>query len=196
MAMSGSSVLVSLIWLLAMTAALCHGGAKLAGRASLGWGAVAFSAMLLAGAWLKPDAGWTAGLIGVSAVWQLLKPASVRLSLAMAGAAAALAATLYAAHGAPLWLAAGASLAILALGLTLARDRGFARPRARQMVFVVIAWVAPLLAAAPGVMAGWQSAQALNRSLASGAQAIPLWALGFTAMAVLIGLLRGFWVRR
>jgi uncharacterized membrane protein len=189
-------VLISLIWLLAMAAALSHGAAKSAGWADIGWAAGAFIAALAAGEWLKPGAGWTAGLVGASAVWQLLRPVSPRWSFAMAGAAAALAAALYATHGAQVWVAAGASLAVLASGLILARDERFAQPRARQTTFIVVAWAAPLLAAAPGVMSGWQSAQALNRSLAGGMQAIPLWALGFTAAAVVIGLVRGFWVRR
>lgn len=188
---------VSLVWLVCMAAAVRHAAGEPAGRADLLWVAAGFGAMLAVSWGLAIPTSGDALLIGLTCAWQLVRPVGRRGSFALSGASAGLAASLYAAHGAPIWAAALASLVILALGRLLLRDQRFLQAGARQGVLLGLAWIAPLLAAAPDIIAGWQSAQALNRSLQSGAgQAIPIWALGFAAVAVLLGLLRGYWVRR
>ena len=84
------SILVPLLWLTAMAAALCHGAVKPRELIRLAWGVSAFAVVMAGAMWLKLSEGWAAGLIGVSAVWQLLRPVGARWSLAMAGAAAKL----------------------------------------------------------------------------------------------------------
>lgn len=188
--------LVSLSWLLAMAcASLCIAQAMSA-RLDAVWLAGGFAIALAVTQWIPAQAAWVAALAGLGAAWQVIRPPLVRHSFAIAGGLGGLAAAIYAGHGAPLWASAIGSGAFLAIVLLLSRARGIAKPGYRLGAFLLLAWICPLVAATPGVIDGWRSAQALNIAAAKAGGDIPIWAFGFAAATLAAGLLHGFLVRK
>lgn len=148
-----------------------------------------------------PDAVLVGGLASVVAVFQLVRPARAELvTAAGTGALAAIWAWLLRVEGSP--LAAGLLIAValpLASGYLTARRPRFAPPVIREEAFLVVVAVGAIVAMAPGVVQGWQSALALNLVDKSGASAaravIPTWAVGFGALSMVVGGVYRLWRR-
>jgi hypothetical protein len=188
------SFLTSLLWLIAMLAAVAHGGRDGAIDGAVGWRGVAWLvAGYVAALAVAQVAGAVSGIagvmVGVTAAWRLASGGSRVLDMVFAGMCAGLAAALHVASSVDVWLAAALSLGVLGAGMLLLRGAG----RVREAVLMLVAFAGPVVAAAPEVAAGWQSAQVLSQAgEAAVARAIPLWTIGFVALAVLGGALRGY----
>lgn len=155
--------------------------------------AVAFGASSLQ---LMPASG-VGAVAGIASIWQLLRPARGGAANLLAGLLAGLAAGVHVQLGMPAPAAVGLVLALGAWCGWRQRDPAFAPEAMRAPVLLFVGLVAPVLAATPGIRAGWQSAVALNQDLAGGATAdMPSWALQVVAAAFVIGILRGLMVRR
>lgn len=153
-------------------------------------GAAAFGVVLA----LTPALGFSspalALLAGIAAGWVLVRPSAAMRDFILAGMCAALAAGLNQAQGLSVWMAAGACAALLGVGVLLL-PAGDKRSAPRQAMLIAAALASPFIAAATDVMAGWQSAQALNRALPESDAAVPLWTIGILVLALGAGCLRG-----
>jgi len=116
------------------------------------------------------------------------------MDMVLAGACAGMAVAPHVASSVNAWVAVGVGVGGIAAGMTLAGGPGLAPGRAREAVLMLVAFAAPVVAAAPEIAAGWQSAQVLSQAgEAVAARAIPLWTIGFVALAVIGGALRGYY---
>lgn len=190
--------LVSLLWLLCMLAAAANLTQQtLRSWIEPLWLAGGFALALIVAQWIPAQAEWVGLAVALIAAARLVWPGSDRAGLIAAGVCAGLAAGIYAANGLQIWLAGGICLALLVVAAVLARSPQFVSSRLRENVLLVVAWLAPIIAAAPGVVSGWRSAQALNQAAeASLAQGIPVWAFATALLALIGGMVRGFWVRK
>jgi hypothetical protein len=188
--------LVSLGWLLGMGCASLCVAQPLSNRLDALWLAGGFAAALVTTLWIPAQAAWVIALAGLAAAWQVMRPPRVAHSFAIAGVLGGLAAALYAGHGSPLWASALGSAAFLVFVVLLSRGRGIAKSSLRLGAFLMLAWICPLAAAAPGVIDGWRSAQALNIAAAKAGGDLPFWAFGFAGLMLAAGLLHGFLVRK
>ena len=130
-------------------------------------GVLALSVGFLMGmAWLAPAPGWTGAVVGMMAVLMLVGPhwASVWLAAPVAsGLTGGLWSQMLAGYGLPAWLAwllAGGVMAVSAIASQ--RDPRFARPAVREDALVALAVLGVAVAAAPGVTAGWRTAETMN----------------------------------
>lgn len=188
------SAIPNLLWLLCLAAAVTlprrdRPAGPWVLLAGFGCGAGALAVLLV------PAAGL--GLLaGVIALWQLLRPSTGALPNLLAGVLAGCGATLHAGLGAPLPVAV--VLAALPLGIAWGcqRDAAFAPADLRRPTLLFVGLTAPLVAAVPGLQAGWHSALALNQDLAPGTTAMPGWVWPLVLAAPAIGILRGLMVRR
>jgi hypothetical protein len=188
---------ISALWLLCMLAAASHAARPFQRALDVASLVAPFGLTLLLTRWLTPQPGWVGVAVALAAAWPLLRSVSARTGWSFAGVLAALAASLHASQGLNVWLAALLCLAIVLAVAWLARNERFASPAVRQGVWVALVWLAPILAAAPSVMAGWASAQALNQAAETVVlRPLPGWTWAFVAGAVALGLLHGMWVRR
>ncbi len=147
-----------------------------------------------------PDIALAAGITVVVAVFRLVKPGSI--SAACAAAAAGLLtgvwASLIRAQGVP----AGASLALalvvpIVSAVLAARHPDFAPHRIRDEALLILTALAAVVGLAPGLLAGWQSAGALNlEGKREVARALPSWTILTTLGAVSLGGLYSVWTRR
>ncbi|MGC3982563.1 MAG: hypothetical protein QM808_15045 [Steroidobacteraceae bacterium] len=191
----------SALWLLCMFAAVTHAAQPLPQRTEVIWLLPAMLVALLLTRWVTPQAGWVGVLIALSAIWQLLRRPSLRSLLIVSGFYSGLAAAIYIEQGMPAWLAVLLAVAVLLVCIycsnNVASQPGFVSARIRFQALIGLAWVAPCIAAVPSVLSGWQSAQNLNRTIETAAgSSVPAWTWQFAVGALLLGLLRGLWVRK
>lgn len=147
-----------------------------------------------------PDVAWIAGAFGLLAVFRLVKgdPRAEVLASAGAGVAAATLSSLFETQGAPVAATLAAAAAIPAASAWLSsRSRGFApRPLHEEALLFVVA-LGALLALAPSVVSGWQSAAALNLDARRAAvEAVPSWTILMMLGAASLGGAYSLWTRR
>lgn len=183
-------------WLLCMTAAVVI-AAHPAQRSGQGVMLAGVALGSLVAYWVPPQPGWIGIAVAVSAMWMLLRGVNGFVACLLAGVFSGLAAMLHAGQGLPVWAALIPNAALPLLASSLARHDYFASSRMRQQALVGLTWLAPCLAAAPSIIDGWHSAQALTRTVeASTDQTMPPWIWPCALTALLLGFLRGVWGRR
>jgi len=187
---------VSALWLLAMLAAVAHlrDSGRTLGNALAA--ALAFGAALAAALWFSPQPNWIAALIALGVFWRLIVGPLPRVGAMLGGASAGLVAALQVAGGVPLWLSAGVTFAALACGF--ARGGG-ARGgvRQREMVLTAVALLVLPVGLLADLVFGWQSARVLGHGAADLIAPLPpIWTIVILGAALLVGLVKGFWVRR
>ncbi len=144
--------------------------------------------------WLMPQPEWIAGLLAIAAMWAVLRPLGHNQSAGFAGLFAGLAASLFSASGAGLPLAIGASIALLALAVLVFRKSTTISTRGAGWTLACVAGASVVFATVAGVIDGWRSAEALNRTFVEAeAISVPVWAALFAIVAIAAGVLRGVW---
>lgn len=147
-----------------------------------------FGALLL---WPQPVAGialCAGGLCG----WHLLHAPGSRTNHFLAGVLGGWGAFAHVSLGAPV-VAAGLLAAAIAGGTWYCTQfrPGFLALELRLPALAGLTLAAPLLAAAPAVRSGWQSALVLNQTLQEVPPAIPAWVWQLAFAAIAIGILHG-----
>jgi hypothetical protein len=178
----------------AVFAAAAGGRGPAFGGGALGFGAV-FA--LLRGGW-TPDPSFAGALTALAAGMLLYWPRARGAAGAAGGALAALLASDAAARGAPaVWTTLAAAAIPAAAAALAARDPRFASRRMREEGLLLVLILGIVLAAAPGIAAGWQSALALNIEGGAGApgRAIPVWVAAVGAGSAALGGAWALWRR-
>lgn len=164
------------------------------------WIALA-AGFVLAALWLRSgravDASWVGGLVAAVAAWQLVRPGRSAVMTLAAGALAALWASLIQVQGLPQSAAMAVGAALLLASAALAERRpNFAPSLLREEGLVVVLVIAVVVAVAPVVSQGWQSALALNLTDTSATTVIfPAWMLSFIGASIALGGLWSLWRR-
>ncbi len=188
-----TSVLVPTVWLLAMVVAVALSGGSVRRAADAVAVTVSAAVWLLASAWLSVQPSWVGIVVGLISAWRLIGKPSLVLDRLMAAACLALAAALHLSHGLDPGLAIGIAAVAILVAMLIARPG----PVFRGWALAVAALVAPVVALLPDIVAGWQSAELLNRTVATSVfRPVPLWALVFLGLSLVAGLVRGLWFRR
>ena len=147
-----------------------------------------------------PDVVWVGGLVFGIAVWRLTKPGRVAglASSAAAGLMAAIWASLFQRSGVLTAATVPVVLAVVAVSAWMsARDPKFAPPRIHDEALMLLVLLGAVLAVAPGVAAGWQSALALNlEGKGADAFAVPGWTILVMLASVSLGGAYALWTRR
>jgi hypothetical protein len=150
-----------------------------------------------------PDLTWIAGVTALAAAFRVVRPGPLAaiVAPAAAGFLAATWAALFQAQGVPAVASLPVAAAVPALSALLgARSRTFAPDDMQDEALLLLTALAALLACAPGLLAGWQSAGALNlegkRSADVVAQALPRWTIVMTIAAASLGGAYSVWTRR
>jgi zinc transporter ZupT len=189
--------LISVLWLLCMLAAVANVAGGSVRRIDGLWIVLAFGLVLALAHGRSLDPSWIGLCVGLSAGILLFAPPPEWVRLAVAGALSALASNLYISQGANEWIVAPACFGLIALVFALAYGGRYASSPTQTALLVLLGLAAPVVAAAPGILSGWQSAQALNQSGHSGATpAIPALAWQFVAGSLFLGVIHGLWARR
>jgi hypothetical protein len=166
---------------------------------------VLFAAGFAAGAVLfrqgrLPDAAWIAGAVAAASAFRVVRPAplSAAAASAIAGLIAAVWASLLQAQGVPTLASLPLAAVVPLLSAVLAaRSRAFAPAQIRDEALLILTALAALLAVAPGLLAGWQSAGALNlEGKRDVVQALPRWTILMTFAAASLGGGYSLWTRR
>lgn len=154
-----------------------------------------------------PDPVWAGAFIALASGLALWKPRGktasdplfpISVTLACGGAMAAVWVAVLAAQGLPRPLGyvlvgtcAGVSYALAA------RRPGFAPASLREEALVLVGTLGAVLAAAPAIVAGWDSAAALRGApLAQPDVSTEAWAFVLAAAAVVLGVIHALWRRR
>lgn len=187
---------VSALWLLGMLAAAAH--AQDAGRERAnGWRmAIAFVVVVPLAMWLAPQPNWVAVLLALGAFWRLIAGPMGRVGGLLAGASAALVASLQIAGGIAYWLAL--PVTVFGLALAFVWSGGDTRFRRWEWILVAVAILLPPVGLVNDIIYGWQSAAVLNQQAVESTEAVttPGWAIAIVGAALLAGLVRGIWIRR
>lgn len=158
-------------------------------------GYVAAALLSLAGWSVEPSAvaALCAAFAGTQLVWAGLQAGA----FAAAGVVSALSAAFLKDSGAPVAVAWTMSLLLPGLTVVLrARVVDFAPDRIREEALLFVLASGLLAAAAPEVLAGWESAMALNGSaLPSSGEVVPGWVLIGLGLAVVAGAASRWWRR-
>lgn len=142
------------------------------------------------------DASWTAGLIGLVAAWQLVRPGRAMVMIAASGALAALWASILQAAGVPRLLAVPSAAVVPIVSAYLsARTPRFAPLHLREEAGLVILILAVVAGAAPIVSRGWQSALALNVTVENPPALVPIWTMSFVGLSMALGGVWSLWRR-
>ncbi len=191
------------LWILCGLAAVvltAEPAARWPGRVALAAGFA--SGLALAFPDRPPEPVWVGGLVAVAAALVLFRPAAGPLAAVVGGTVAAVWGVLLHLQGTPLALAMPVAAAVpMASEILAARHRAFAPEALRDEALLVLIALGLLVAMAPGAVAGWQSAEALNADAASNSmnaarQAIPAWTLVTTLAATCLGGAYAMWMRR
>jgi hypothetical protein len=163
--------------------------------------AVGFLAAVLAvRPFSPPDPAVVGGLAACLAVVAILRPYGwTRAVIALsAGALAGLWSTMLGLAGVSLPVAVTVGCAAPAASACFSRVRcDFAPPGLREEALLVVLIFGVVIALAPGVVAGWQSASVLNlQQQPVTAQVVPMWTLLLTLGAAALGGLYTGWTRR
>ena len=145
-----------------------------------------------------PDPVWVGSGVAVLGIAGLARPGYVTLVAAGGGVLAGIWMAMLRVEGLPLPAAALTAAGLPALAALLARRRpDFAPAPLGEEALLVVLLLGIGVAAAPGVVSGWQSAVTLNlqqKEVAS--QAVPAWTLLLTLGAATVGGLYTVWIRR
>lgn len=145
-----------------------------------------------------PDPVWAGGAVACLAILAILRPRLRTVVAAGGGALAGVWASMLSLEGLPLAIAvvvAGAAPALSAFFTR--RDPRFAPLALGDEALVVVFILAVVVAIAPGVIGGWQSAGVLNLLQKDVApQVVPVWTLVLTLGAAALGGLYTVWTRR
>jgi len=133
---------------------------------------------------------------GGACAWLLFGRPSTAWQSTLAGCATGIAVAVQHAQGLPWWLAVALSGVAPATAAWCSRDARFAPPRIREEAAAAVTLLAPAVAAAPVLSAGWSSAQLLNRASGGGALPVPAWTWPWLIVAAAAGVLHAWWVRR
>ena len=166
-------------------------------------GSVAMALGLAATAvFLRPDRLADPGAVGVLvaclALASLVRPGAMLFAAAGSGALAGLWARMLQSAGvaAPVAFVAAAAAPVVTLVL-MRRRSDFAPPLLRQDALLVVLALAVVVAMAPGIVAGWQSAALLNiRQMEAASPPLPSWTLLVSLGAATLGGLYTVWTRR
>ncbi len=187
---------VSILWLLAMLAAAAHvqDSGRTPGNAVAA--TAAFVLTLAAALWLSPQPNWVGVLLALGVFWRLIAGPLPRVGAALGGASAGLVAALQVAGGVALWLAAAVTFVGLACGFAWGgSERGGVKQR--ESVLVAVALVVLPFGLMADLVFGWQSATVLGHGASDLiAPMPPIWTIIILGAALLLGLVKGFWVRR
>ena len=145
-----------------------------------------------------PDPVWIGMLVAILAVAGLVRPRAGIFAAAAGGLLAGIWVSLLQLEGLPLWAAVPVAGAPAVTSAILARWKpDFAPLPLREEALVVVFALAIVVAAAPSVVAGWQSAVGLNlQHKEVAAQIVPAWTLLLTCGAATLGGLYTVWMRR
>lgn len=194
-----ANLIASAVWLLCLCSASALPLRVTRWRADAAALCMGFALMLCVTALWHPISATVIALplSGVTA-WQLLKPSRSTVTSFCSGVAAAAGAAIQHNLGAPWLLALPLAFAIALGAWWLVQHRSeFCAPNLRTQALMGLTWLGLLIAAMPGVIDGWHSAQALTRTVeASTDQTIPPWIWPCALTALLLGFLRGVWGRR
>ena len=166
------------------------------GRAALAVGFVLGAIVVRPGR--LPDPVWIGIIVAALAVAGLTRPRVGLLASAAGGLLAGIWISLLQVEGLPLWAAVIVAGAPAAVSAVLShRKPNFAPPALREEAMLLVFVLAVVVAAAPSVIAGWQSAVALNLQQKEVAgQVVPAWTLLLTFGAAAAGGLYTVWIRR
>lgn len=147
-----------------------------------------------------PDPVWTGVLVALAAVLQLVRPGQIALTAVCGGALAGVWSSLLRIQGLPLPPALMLAAALPAISVWLAARRpAFAPAAVREEALLAVFGLGLAVAMAPGVLAGWRSALALNVSIDENShvnQIVPAWTLLLGGASVALGGLYSLWTRR
>ena len=144
-----------------------------------------------------PDPAWVGGIVAGIAAAAVLRPRYAALFAATAGILAGIWMPMLEVAGVPLAAAALIAAAAPLCSALFSRDSRFAPLVVREEALLFVLVIAVVVAVAPGVAAGWQSATALNlQQKEVGAQVVPAWTLLLTLGAAAAGGLYTVWMRR
>jgi hypothetical protein len=145
-----------------------------------------------------PDPVWAGGLVALLGTAALLRPQTAFVAAASGGVLAGVWAAMLQAAGVPLVAALTLAFAPMAAAARLAgRSPAFAPALLREEALLVVSLLGLVVAIAPGVGEGWQSAVRLNlQPEGFGSQVVPRWALLFVGGACGLGSLYTVWMRR
>lgn len=175
-------------------------------RAGASFVAGLIAASVVIGPTRVPDPVWAGAFIALGAGVALWKPrgttsatlSPVSVTLACGGAIAGVWVSVLAAQGLPLplgYVLVGACAAVS--NELVARRPGFAPASLRDEALVLVGTLGAVLAAAPSIVAGWDSATALRAvPLAEPDVGSAAWAFVLAAAAVVLGVIHALWRRR
>jgi hypothetical protein len=150
-----------------------------------------------------PDVAWIAGATAAAAAFLVVRPgtASTLVASITAGLIAAVWASLMQGLGVPMSVSLLLAPVVPAVSALLAaRSQAFAPDRIRDEALLLLAALGAVLAVAPGLVAGWQSAGALNlegKGAADvAARSLPGWTILMTLAAASLGGAYSLWTRR
>jgi len=159
------------------------------------------SGFLVAIAWSRTgrplDPMWVGGIVAVAAIYQLVRPPRPLLMAASSGLLASVWGVILHEQGVPLAAAITIAVASPISSAWLAGQRSDFAPRALfEEALLMLLCLAVVVAMAPGVYEGWESAVALNVVPESNRRAVPTWVLLVNTAAVALGGLVSLWKRR
>jgi hypothetical protein len=175
---------------------------------SAGHGPVWISALSLvtgfaaSAAWFRPERlhepVWVPGLCAAVAALHLVRPKYAPLTALFAGVMAGLSASLPSAYGLPFATSLTAAAMPPAIAVLLAATRPeFVPADLREEALLGLLTLSLLVALAPGLIGGWQSALALNvEEKGRATLAIPVWTFSLGLASMALGGAYAAWRRR
>jgi len=144
------------------------------------------------------DAAWVGGLSATVAALELVRPGHYLVTGAAAGALTSLWTGLMQAQGLPGVAAYAMAVTVACLCAFLSQRRpDFAPILVREEALLGLGVLALVVAMAPAISRGWQSALALNVTDGSAATPpLPVWMMSFVAGSVALGGAWSWWRRR
>ena len=147
--------------------------------------------------WLRPEPVWIGGMVALVAAFGLVRSRSGPFSAVVAGALAGLWGQVLQSYGLPVWSAVPLAAALPSAAIVLARrSPRFAPPALREDARLAVCVLGLVVAAAPTLSRGWQSAAALNLDPGGGTGPAPgLWVMLGLGAVVSLGGLHTLWRR-
>lgn len=145
-----------------------------------------------------PDPVWIGSVVASLAIVAILRPRTRIFVAACGGALAGVWASMLQLEGLPMPAAVGVAAAAPALSAFFTRrNAAFAPLELRDEALLVIFITGLVVALAPGVVRGWQSAAVLNlQPTGAASQVVPVWTVLLAFGAAALGGLYTVWMRR
>lgn len=145
-----------------------------------------------------PDPVWVGAIVAALAAAAVMRPRAGTLAAAAGGVLGGIWISLLQVEGLSMAAAVAVAVASIAVSLFFSRRKpDFAPDVLREEALLVVFVLAVMVAAAPGIAAGWQSAAVLNlQQKEVPSQIVPAWILLLTLGAAAIGGLYTVWMRR